>query len=152
MSTTSNNTDDTLRVVLANRIEDLREQRADAVKQLTETRKRITVLGDQIEQLSETYRTQLGQEPPRGSWVVIDFAPLTWGDAMAFVLAGSGVPMHVAAIWERMSEGGFVTNSADPKRTMASVATRDPRFVREGKNTFGLAEWPPSDPPRHNGA
>lgn len=73
-----------------------------------------------------------------GSFRLVDQSIVAWGgtqaDKACAVLMVSGQPLSADAIADAMG-GDF------SRRTLRNYLLSDPRFVRRGKNLFGLAEW-----------
>lgn len=105
-------------------------------------------LTERARRLSEeghgTGRTEAG--PLRG---------LTLHEAARRVLEEAGVPLHVRELGARIKAGGWRhprSAHARPDQIMYQLAARLPRhaesFRRVGPNTFGLAKWGRSGPPK----
>jgi hypothetical protein len=142
--------DDEFRVQLERRIGSLRQQRELVQQELRERHSELNSIDRRIVIAEELYRQEYGDVPP-----LADGAPMHvrrsirirraaagqpgWRDALIATLEDAGTPLHAKEIWRRMSESGFVSDAADPVRSVVAVAIRTPESIhRAGPNVFAL--------------
>lgn len=143
--------DDEFRQPLERRIASLRAHRELVQDELRERHSELNSIERRIQAAEELYRQEFGAEPPAGEGTQrmrrqtrirrTAHGQLSWKDAVIGVLRDAGTPLHAKEIWQRLQEGGFESNAADPVRSVVSVAIRTPEKIqRTGPNTFGLVE------------
>lgn len=100
-----------------------------------------------IEALEELIRIEGGQLP-QGASPVLEFpSPPRVGTPISetayAVLAERGKPLHYQQLTQEVQMRGISIGGQNPANTLLAHLSRDDRFYRPSRGTYGLREWDP---------
>lgn len=100
-----------------------------------------------IHALEELIRIEGGQLPQDASPVLAFPSPPRIGTPISetayAVLDERGEPMHYHPLTREVQMRGVAIGGKNPSNTLLAHLSRDDRFYRPGRGTYGLREWDP---------